>query len=131
MRVVPDASAVVEVLLRTRIGRAAEETLFGSELFAPELLDVEVTAVMRKAVSSRRLSPGRAVDALVVLRDLPIDRIGHRDLILPAFALRHNLSIYDAVYVVAARVMEATLLTADGPLSRAPGISVPVHNIRL
>ncbi|MBI2838389.1 MAG: type II toxin-antitoxin system VapC family toxin [Acidobacteria bacterium] len=130
MRIVPDASAVVEVLMRTAVGMTAEEIFFGSELFAPELLDVEVAAVMKKALASGRLSQGRASDALAILRDLHVFRLSHRDLVLPAFALRENYSIYDAVYVVAARVMDATLLTADGPLSRAPRIGVPVHNIR-
>ncbi len=112
-------------------GIAAEEIVFGSELYAPELLDVEVAAVLRKAVMSRRLSPGRASDALAMLRDLHVSRLTHRDLVLPAFALRENCSIFDAVYMVTARVTDATLLTADGPLSRAPRIGVPVHNIRV
>jgi len=44
--------------------------------------------------------------------------------------LRANLSIYDGIYVAAARALDATLVTADGPLSRAPGLGVPVYNLR-
>lgn len=130
MRIVPDASAVGEVLLRTPCGRSVEELLLGSDLFAPELLDIEVAALFRKAVLGNRLSAARAREALAFLRDLPLTRVSHRDLALPAFALRDNLTVYDAAYVVVARAAGATLLTADGPLARAPGLGVPVHSIR-
>lgn len=130
MRLVPDASATVEVLLRTPCGRSADELFLGADLFAPELLDIEVAAVFRKAALAGRLSADRAQEALAFLRDLPMTRIGHRDLALAVFALRDNLTAYDAAYIVVARTVGATLLTADGPLARAPRLGVPVHNIR-
>lgn len=130
MRFVPDASAIAEVLLRTSRGQAAEELLLKADLFAPELLDIEVAAVLRKAVLAGRLSPDRAVQALTILRDLPITRFSHRDLTIPAFALRDNLTVYDAVYAVVARAVDAALLTADGPLSRAPRLGIPIHHLR-
>jgi predicted nucleic acid-binding protein len=37
--------------------------------------------------------------------------------------LRHNLSAYDAVYVALAEVLDTVLLTCDGPLARAPGMT--------
>lgn len=129
MRLVPDASATAEVLLRTPRGQAAEVFLLRAELFAPELLDIEVAAVLRKAVLGRRLPVGRAQKALAFLRDLPVTRFSHRELAIPAFALRNNLTVYDAAYVIVARAADAVLLTADGPLARAPRLGVPVHNI--
>ena len=44
--------------------------------------------------------------------------------------MRDNVSAYDAFYVAAARLFQAPLLTADGPLSRAPGLGVVVHSVR-
>ncbi len=129
MRLVPDASATVEILLRTARGRAAEELFLAADLYAPELLDVEVTAVLRKAVLAGTLAPQRALESLDLLRSLPITRLSPRDLVLPAFALRDNLTVYDAVYVVVARAVDASLLTADGPLARAPKLGVTVHNL--
>lgn len=120
---------MVEVLLRTPRGQAVEESVCQADLFAPEILYVEVAAVLRKAVIAGRLSAERALQALAFLRDLPIERLSHRELVVPAFVLRDNLTVYDAVYVVAARVARATLLTADGPLARAPGLGVPVYNL--
>jgi predicted nucleic acid-binding protein len=40
--------------------------------------------------------------------------------------LRQNLSAYDATYVALAEHLSCGLLTADGRLSRAPGIGCPV-----
>ena len=58
--------------------------------------------------------------ALEDLRDWPIDRIAHTALIREAWQHRHNVNAYDAFYVAAARVYDASLLTAHGPLTRAP-----------
>jgi predicted nucleic acid-binding protein len=38
------------------------------------------------------------------------------------WALRENLTAYDAVYVALAEALETTLLTCDGRLARAPGL---------
>jgi predicted nucleic acid-binding protein len=37
---------------------------------------------------------------------------------------------YDAFYVATAALDGAPLLTADGPLSRAPRVGVIIHNVR-
>ena len=69
--------------------------------------------------------------ALEDLRPWQIDRISHAELIREAWQHRHNVSAYDAFYIVAAQLADAPLLTADGPLSRAPLPGVIVQNIRL
>jgi predicted nucleic acid-binding protein len=43
--------------------------------------------------------------------------------------LRHNLSAYDAVYVALAEVLDTTVLTCDGRLARAPGVTRRVELI--
>ena len=44
--------------------------------------------------------------------------------------LRDNLTPYDAAYVALAEALEAPLLTADEPLTRAPGIGRDVQLLR-
>jgi predicted nucleic acid-binding protein len=100
-------------------------------LLAPELLDVEVLSVLRRAVLQRQLTEQRAMLAIEDLMDWSIDRIPHRPLVWAAWQHRDNVSAYDALYVAAARIANADLLTADGPLSRAPRLGVVVQNIRL
>jgi len=131
IRYVIDASAAVECLLRTPLGLNLADLIAGAFLLAPELLDVEVLSVLRRAVLRQQLAEPRAWLALEDLLAWPIDRIAHTALIREAWQHRHNVSAYDAFYVAAARVYDASLLTADGPLARAPALGIVVQNIRM
>jgi predicted nucleic acid-binding protein len=131
MILVVDASAAAEYLLRTDLGERIGALLEGARLFAPELLDVEVLSVLRREVLRRTLKPSRAEEAVDDLAAWHVERISHRGLLEGAWSLRANLSAYDSVYVAAARALGAELVTADGPLSRAPGLGVAVHNLRI
>ena len=130
-RYVIDASAAVEYLLRTPLGKNIAAATEYSLLVAPELMDAEVVAVLRRALLREELSEERALLALDDLASWPVERISHRALAKSAWRHRHNLTAYDAFYVATARAWDAALLTADGPLSRAPRLDITVHNIRL
>jgi predicted nucleic acid-binding protein len=125
---VVDASAAVEFLLRTAVGVGIEPVLLRDRTVAPELIDAEVLAVIRREHLGGRLERRRAEEALQDLRDWDLERVSHRDLVEVAWTMRHNVSPYDALYVAAARLFGATLLTADGPLSRAGSLGVRVQN---
>ena len=127
---VVDASAAVELLLQTQIGLHVTGLIDRGDVAAPELLDAEVMAVLRREVLAGRLREGRATEAIADLRGWPLERIGHRPLLEDAWALRGHVRAYDALYVAAARLRGAALVTADGPLARAPGLGVAVHNVR-
>jgi predicted nucleic acid-binding protein len=101
-----------------------------ADLVAPELLDAEVLAVLRREVLSGRLAEARATEAVVDLRDWSVERLPHILLLEAAWELRGHVTAYDALYVAAARERGATLITADGPLSRAPALRLVVHNMR-
>lgn len=87
-------------------------------------------AVLRRDVLAGRLKERRATEAVDDLRDWDVQRLAHKELLDAAWKLRGHVSAYDALYVAAARAQGAALLTADGPLSRAPGLGVAVHNVR-
>jgi predicted nucleic acid-binding protein len=129
-RYVVDASAAAEYLLRTSLGLKVANIIEGGFLLAPELLDVEVLSVFRRAVLRRQLNEQRALRAIEDLMDWPIDRIPHRSLVWAAWQHRNNLSAYDAFYVAAARLSDAPLITADGPLARVPSLGIIVENVR-
>ena len=129
-RYVIDASAAVEYLLKTAIGKTIAAATEHSVLVAPELMDAEVVAVLRRAVLREELSEDRALVALDDLSGWPVERVSHRALAKSAWRHRHNLTAYDAFYVATARAWGAALLTADGPLSRAPCLDITVHNVR-
>jgi predicted nucleic acid-binding protein len=120
-RVVADASALVEYLFGTSRARAIGTIIEAEnvELHAPSLCDIEVAAVVRRALLSRRLRENRAAEAILDYLDLPLTRHGHTALIARVVQLRPNFSAYDAAYIALAERLSAELLTADEALSRA------------
>jgi predicted nucleic acid-binding protein len=126
-----DASAATEYLLRTPLGLKLADVIADAALAAPELLDVEVLSVIRRAVLRRQLTDQRALLAIEDLMDWSIDRISHKALVWTAWQHRNNVSAYDAFYVAAARLASAPLITTDGPLARAPSLDIEIENIRL
>lgn len=122
----PDASAAVEYFLWTPAGRHVARLFRGAELVAPELIDAEVLSVVRRFVLAGRLPATRGRAAVEDLGLWPCHRVPHRPLLLAAFELRENVSAYDALYVAVAMGTEGSIVTADGPLARAPlpGITV-------
>jgi predicted nucleic acid-binding protein len=130
-RFVIDASAASEYLLRTPLGLKVAAVIEDASLIAPELIDVEVLSVLRRAVMRREMSEQRALLAIEDLVDWSIDRLTHKPLLWLAWQHRDNISAYDALYVAAARIANAPLLTADGPLSHAPKLSSSIENVRL
>jgi len=125
---VPDASIAVEYLLRTPRGEIAAATSEGDDGAAPALLDAEVLSVLRRLTQRGALLEQRALEALQDLGDWGISRQPLAALLAPAFALRANLSAYDALYVALAQLLGATLVTCDARLGRATGaVGVPVQ----
>ena len=119
--IVVDASALIEVLLRTSASPAVEQRLFASRqtLHAPHLLDVEVAQVIRRYVASGDIEAERGRTALTDLVQFPIRRYPH-DVLLPRiWELRNNISAYDAAYVALAEALDAPLLTRDRRLAAA------------
>jgi predicted nucleic acid-binding protein len=128
---VVDASVAVEYLLRTPLGLRAAPMIEGADVVAPELLDAEVLAVLRRALVARRLPETRALEAVEDLAAWDLQRVAHRGLLVRAWARRHNVTGYDAFYVATAELFRATLLTADGPLARARPRGVAIQNLTL
>lgn len=120
--IVVDASVLAPALADDADdGRDARARLRGERLLAPELIDLEVVSVVRKALQAGSLPAARAADALADLTELDLDRVGHQPLLGRIWELRGNLTPYDAAYVALAELVGATLVTADARLARAPG----------
>ena len=119
--IVVDASALIELLLRTASARAVRQKLMGSggSLHAPHLVDVEVTQVLRRYALAGEIAPERGAEALADLLDFPISRHAHDTLLARVWELRNNFSAYDAVYVALAEALDASLLTHDQRLVTA------------
>jgi predicted nucleic acid-binding protein len=120
--IVVDASVIAPALADDDAdGERARSRLKGERLTAPEVLDLEVVSVIRKAFLSGTLNRRRAGLALADLGDLALERVSHRRMLARIWELHQNLTPYDAAYVALAETIDATLVTADRRLSLAPG----------
>lgn len=119
--IVLDASAAVDWLLQTPAGRRIENRIYSRKetLHAPHLLDLEVTQVLRRLVRQGAISAHRTEESIRDLGDLRMTRYGHFELLPRVWQLHNNFSAYDAVYVVLAESLGATLVTRDGRLASA------------
>ena len=123
--IVLDASALVELLLDTPRGQAISTRIADPTvgLHVPHLADVEVIQALRRYAIDGELNAAEAAAAIEDLCALDLQRHAHEPLLARVWALRQNLSAYDAVYVALAEVLDTTLLTCDGRLARAPGMA--------
>jgi predicted nucleic acid-binding protein len=121
--IVLDASAALEVLLGSGPGRALAARIDDPTvtLHAPHLLAVEVTQVLRRQTSLGNLTAARAGDAVADLAALDLVRYEHEPFLPRIWALRDNLTAYDAVYVALAETLDAPLVTLDRRVADAPG----------
>lgn len=94
---------------------------------APDLVDVETVAVLRRRWLARTLPARRFAAAVKDLEDLAIDRYPTGRLMQRAYELRDNVTPYDAAYVALAEVLDCPLVTADARLARASGIRCEVE----
>jgi predicted nucleic acid-binding protein len=126
--IVVDASVVAPALADDGAdGDTARGRLRGQTLVAPEIVDLEVLSVIRRAHLAGRLDERRAALALEDLLALDLRRVAHRRLLQQAWAHRTNLSVYDAAYVALAELLDVVLVTADERLASAPGLGCRVE----
>lgn len=120
-----DASVVVEFLAPGRLGAAADRFMRGLswpepiELFAPDLSLLEVANTLRKLAAAGYL-PQTDADALVArLPELAVTTVGSAVLLPGAWALRQNMTVFDASYATLARELSCPVVTTDAKLARA------------
>jgi predicted nucleic acid-binding protein len=121
--IVADASAALAALLNAGPARA---TLAAQQLHVPHLADAEVTSGLRRLVASTQIGADAGAAALRAWQRLGVVRHPVTGLLDRVWTLRDNLSAYDACYVSLAETLGCPVLTADGRLSRAPGIRCPI-----
>lgn len=119
MTLVVDASVVAEVLAGTERGLAAAPVLDDHQLIAPQLLAAEIASIVRGWSLGGHLDEPEALRVFHEFRELGVDQIDMVPLLPAAWALRHNVTAYDAMYVALARAAQCRLLTLDERLAKA------------
>jgi predicted nucleic acid-binding protein len=118
--IVADSSVITELLLaqpRADAIRGALST--SSEIHVPAHFHVEVLSALRRYSLLGELSDLETTDALANLADLRALTYPIRELIPAIWALRFNLTTYDAAYLALARWLDVGLITLDGALAEA------------
>ncbi len=117
---VVDASAIVEALLGTDLGKAARKRMRGMALHAPAHLDAEVLSALGRLHRADELSGSAAQGALDALAAAPIARHPLAGLLAGAWERRERQRLVDALYSQLAESLDsATLLTTDARLARS------------
>jgi len=91
------------------------------------LIDLEVAQTLRKYVREGVLSDERGQLALEHLSMLDLNRYSHETLLRRIWALKENITAYDAAYVALAEALDAPLITGDRKLTKAPGIHADIE----
>lgn len=121
--IVVDASVGVSALLGDGDAR---RTLSENRLASPHLVDAEVVQTLRKLLIRGSMTTKEAERAVQQWSRLGVERFPLVGLVPRIWALRDNVSAYDAAYVALAEALDCPLLTADALLAAAPGPKCPV-----
>ncbi|GFG75889.1 type II toxin-antitoxin system VapC family toxin [Mycobacterium botniense] len=128
--IIVDAGVLVSALTSdTSQGDAARAALNDDDgWLAPAHMPGEVLRTLHKAVRRNQLEPEDAEAVADTVTALAIEYVLPDALLLhTAWAWRHNISIYDGLYVAVAAERSAALITADSHLASATDqLSVPV-----
>ena len=121
--IVIDASVLANALGDdSEAGRTARTELrTAGEFTAPDLIDVETVAVLRKRWLARTISDDRFVAAIDDLLEMDFERVPTARMIRRAYELRADVTSYDATYVALAEALDCELLTGDTRLASATG----------
>lgn len=119
--VVLDALALVGATTRTDGESVAlPRRMAAADCHAPHLIDAELGSVLRRMTLRGQLAPELATTLLLASPGPVTHRHDHGgSLAVAAWALRDNLSFYDALYVALAAALDAPLIT-DARLASAP-----------
>ena len=122
MSVVVDSSVVVAALVDTGDNGAwAEKILEQDGLYAPELLRVEASNVLRRLERGKEITEQEANAAFEDLMELNVDLHTFEPFSERAWELRHNVTSYDGWYVALAEALNLPLATLDARLVKAEG----------
>lgn len=135
-----DASVVAELIIASQYTANAQALFKGAlsgDLFSvPELCLNECTNVIWKMVRNRGMPPQLALIALRDLKALPLKRAATKSVLGAALAigLKHDLAVYDSLYIALALRTGNAFVTIDSKQEQAAmteGVKViPVTNFK-
>lgn len=122
---VVDASVLVEFLAPGRWGQQADRFMGGLawqpplDLFAPDVIFLEVGNALRKLSLARLVSDRRAGRLVERLPEFAIATVASAPLLGSAWSFRKRMTMYDASYAALARALDCPLVTTDSQFATA------------
>lgn len=117
-----DSSVIVAALIDSGSdGVWAEEVIDDQALYAPELVRVEATNVLRRLELAKQITTAEANGAQEDLTQLEIEQFPFVPFSDRIWELRHTVTSYDAWYVAVAEELGYPLATLDRRLARTVG----------
>ena len=101
--------------------RARAEFRSAGDIAAPDLVDVETVAVLRKRWLAGTVTDRRFSVAVEDLEQLDLDRYPTLPFMRRAYQLRANVTANDSAYVALAEALSCELLTSDRRLASVTG----------
>ena len=121
MTLVADASVLVAALVESQPGSEWADSMIRSDsLDGPDIVAVEVTNVLRRMELRGEISTGHADRARRILNALDLRTHPFAPYAERVWALRHNLTAYDAWYVAVAEALDCPLAPPSTGGSAAP-----------
>ena len=120
--IVVDANVAVMALVSSAAdGDSARTAMLPAEVWiAPAHMPLEVLRTLSKAALGGHLRIDDAEAAFQALMAMQIEYVGSDIVLLQAvWAMRHNISVYDAAYLAVAAMHDAPLVTFDARLADA------------
>ena len=124
--IVIDASALIDAFLSYAPVVALLEV---HELHAPVTVDAEVIHGVRRALLRGAITEIEADSMVTSLRRTPLVRHPVQPLVPRIWAIRRNVTAYDAAYVALAESLGLPLITRDARLSRSTGHAARIEYI--
>ena len=122
MTVVVDASVLVSALVDSAgHGAWAEAAIADNSLAGPELALAEASNILRRLERAGVVSRLEAMSAHQDLLQLDLESFPFTPFAERVWALRNDLTSYDAWYVALAEAIDCPLVTLDRKLGRATG----------
>ena len=125
--VVVDASVLIDALVMGVESVAAR--LVNTTLHAPVSVDAEFLHALRRRWLAGFVDEERGRAALTMFRDVPIRRYPVQPLVARMWAIRRNITAYDAGYVALAESLHLPLITRDARLARSTGHAARIEYI--
>lgn len=129
MASVVDASALVYATTELESdARRLRRRMVEDACHAPHIIDAELGNVLRRRVQRRELGASHGAGVLASAPLLIDHRYEARGALADAaWALRDNLTFYDALYASLAAGLTLVLLTTNGRLAKSPGLPCQVE----